>query len=216
MPQAQAWNRSAFFSMASLPHLGTAARNQVMVRMTHHTLPAMVKKYSTMKRRVQAWGRGHGGSVPRTGSAEAASEHTESSYLVMGALGHGGGPEPAGTGCVTGHVVLQQEAQEEHQGHHHVAHRVEDDGALRVTEARHVDEEGEEGEEGGGQTDDGHHPDEIAGERQLLACKVHVGAGGGAVSDPQEGVAQLGVDFEFSGTPEAVVPLDGDGGVGGV
>ncbi|TNN33375.1 hypothetical protein EYF80_056461 [Liparis tanakae] len=52
IPQAPAWNRSAFFSMASLPHLGTAARNQVMVRTTHHTLPAMVKKYSTMKRRT--------------------------------------------------------------------------------------------------------------------------------------------------------------------
>lgn len=43
-PQAQAWNSSAFFSMASLPHLGTAARNQVMVRTTHQTLPARVKK----------------------------------------------------------------------------------------------------------------------------------------------------------------------------
>lgn len=57
IPQAQAWKSRAFFSMASLPHLGTAARNQVMVRMTHQTLPAMVKKYSTMKRSVQAWKR---------------------------------------------------------------------------------------------------------------------------------------------------------------
>lgn len=38
--------------MASLPHLGTAARNHVIVSMTHHMLPAMVKKYSTMKNRV--------------------------------------------------------------------------------------------------------------------------------------------------------------------
>lgn len=44
MPQALAWNSRAFFLMASLPYLGTAARNQVMVRMTHQTLPAMVKK----------------------------------------------------------------------------------------------------------------------------------------------------------------------------
>lgn len=57
MPQAHAWKSRAFFSIASLPHLGTAARNQVMVRMTHQTLPAMVKKYNTMKRRVQAWDR---------------------------------------------------------------------------------------------------------------------------------------------------------------
>lgn len=51
-PQAMAWKRSAFFSIASLPHLGTAARNHVIVSMTHHMLPAMVKKYSTMKNRV--------------------------------------------------------------------------------------------------------------------------------------------------------------------
>lgn len=56
-PQAMAWKRRAFFSMASLPHLGTAARNQVIVNMTHHTLPAMVKKYRTMKNRVHAWER---------------------------------------------------------------------------------------------------------------------------------------------------------------
>lgn len=56
-PQATAWKRRAFFSMASLPHLGTAARNQVIVRMTHHTLPAMVKKYRTMKNRVHTWER---------------------------------------------------------------------------------------------------------------------------------------------------------------
>ena len=56
-PQATAWKRRAFFSMASLPHLGTAARNQVIVSMTHHRLPAMVKKYRTMKNRVHTWER---------------------------------------------------------------------------------------------------------------------------------------------------------------
>ena len=56
-PQATAWKRRAFFSMASLPHLGTAARNQVIVSMTHHKLPAMVKKYRTMKKRVHTWER---------------------------------------------------------------------------------------------------------------------------------------------------------------
>lgn len=56
-PQAMAWKRRAFFSMASLPHLGTAARNQVIVSMTHHTLPAMVKKYRTMKNSVHTWER---------------------------------------------------------------------------------------------------------------------------------------------------------------
>lgn len=129
----------------------------------------------------------------------------------MGALGHRGSPKPPRTRCVTGHFVLQQKPQEEHQGHHHVAHSVEYDRTLRVAEARHVDEESEEGEEGGGQTNDGHHPDEVTGEHQLLPCEVHVGTGGRAVTHPHEGVAQLRVDFEFSGTPEAVVPLDGDG-----
>lgn len=129
----------------------------------------------------------------------------------MGALGHCGSPEPPGTRRITGDFVLHQEAQEEHEGHHHVAHGVEDNGALRVAEARHVNEEGQEGEEGGGQTDDGHHPDEVAGERQLLASEVHVGTRGRAVADPHEGVTELGVDFQFTGTPEAVVPLDGDG-----
>lgn len=56
-PQATAWKRRAFFSMASLPHLGTAARNQVIVSMTHHTLPAIVKKYRTMKNKVHTWER---------------------------------------------------------------------------------------------------------------------------------------------------------------
>lgn len=127
----------------------------------------------------------------------------------MRSLGDGGGPELPGTGCVTGNTVLQQEAQEKHQRHHHVAHGVEDDGPLRVAETRHVDEEGEEGEEGGGQTDDGHHPDEVAGERQLLPREVHVGTRRRAVAHAHEGVAQLRLHLQLPRTPEAVVALDG-------
>lgn len=131
----------------------------------------------------------------------------------MGPLGDGRSPELPGTGCVTGNSVLQQEPQEEHQRHHHVADGVEDDGTLRVAEARHVDEEGQEGEEGGGQADDGHHSDEVAGERQLLPREVHVGTRRGAVAHPHEGVAELRLDLQLPRAPEAVVPLDGHGGL---
>ena len=134
----------------------------------------------------------------------------------MGALSHRRRPEPPGNRGVTGHSVLQQEPQEEDQRHHHVADGVEYNRALRVAEARHVDEERQESEEGGGEADDGHHADEVAGERQLLAGEVHVGTRRRAVADPHEGVAELRVDFELSRTPEAVVSLDGDGGVGRV
>lgn len=115
--------------------------------------------------------------------------------LVVGALGHCGGSELPGTRRVAGNFVLQQETQKEDQGDHHVAHGVEDDGSLRVTEARHVDQEGQEREEGGRQADDGHHADEVTGERQLLPGEVHVGTRGGAVSHPHEGVAELWGDF---------------------
>lgn len=129
----------------------------------------------------------------------------------MGALSHRRGPEPPGTRCVTGNFVLQQEAKEEDQRHHHVAHGVKYDGTLRIAESRHVNEKSQEGEEGGRQTDNGHHPDKITSKRQLFTREIHIRTGGGAVPDPHEGVAELWVNFEFPGTPEAVVPLDGDG-----
>lgn len=134
----------------------------------------------------------------------------------MGALSHRWSPEPPRTGGITGNIVLQQEPQEEHQGHHHVAHGVKYNGALRVAESRHVNEKGQEGEEGGRQADNGHHADKVAGKCQLLPREVHVGTGGRAVADPHEGVAKLGVDLEFARAPEAVVPLHGDGGLCGV
>lgn len=134
----------------------------------------------------------------------------------MRALGDGGRPELPGTSRVAGNSVLQQEAQEKDQRHHHVADGVEDDGPLRVAEARHVDEEGEEGEEGGGQADDGHHPDEVAGERQLLPREVHVGTRRRAVAHPQEGVAQLRLHLQLPRTPEAVVALHARRGLGRV
>lgn len=136
--------------------------------------------------------------------------------LIMGALSHGRSPKPPRTSCITGNFVLQQEPQEEHQGHHHVAHGVKYNRALRVAESRHVDEERQEGEERGREADDGHDSDEVAGECQLFMCEVHVGTRRRAVSHPHEGVAELGADLELAGTPEAVVPLDRDGRLGRV
>ena len=55
-------------------------------------------------------------------------------HLVVGSLRDRGGTEVSGAGGVARHPVLQQEAQEEDQRHHDVAHGVEDDGSLWVPE----------------------------------------------------------------------------------
>ena len=43
-PHTLAWNSKASFPIASLPDFGTAAKNHMMVRITHQMLPAIVKK----------------------------------------------------------------------------------------------------------------------------------------------------------------------------
>ncbi len=131
--------------------------------------------------------------------------------LVMRALSHCGRLVLAGIGCVTRHTILQQKAQEKHQRNHHVADGVEDDGPLRVAEACDVDEEGEEGEECGGEADDGDDANEVAGEGELVAPEVHVVTGRGAVAHTEKRVAELGLHFQLTGAPEAIVTLNGHG-----
>ncbi len=131
--------------------------------------------------------------------------------LVMRALSHCGRFVLAGIGCVTCHTILQQKAQEKHQRNHHVADGVEDDGPLRVAEACDVDEEGEEGEECGGEADDGDDANEVAGEGELVAPEVHVVTGRGAVAHTEKRVAELGLHFQLTGAPEAIVTLNGYG-----
>lgn len=75
----------------------------------------------------------------------------------------------------------------------------------------HVDEERQEGEERRRQADDGDDAHKVADEGQLLLAEEHGGARGGAVLLAHERVAQVRVHLELSGTPEAVVSLDGHG-----
>lgn len=87
-------------------------------------------------------------------------------------------------------AVPQQEAQEVNERHQAVAHSVEDNGSLWVTETLDVDEEGEEGEECGPQADDGAHTNEALGKFDVVGFEVHVGTGRSAVLGAQEGGAQ--------------------------
>lgn len=169
----------------------------------HEEQSAGLRVWQTDRIIVCRAGRGKTKTFPKDG--------VSFSDLVVGALCHSWSPEPAGTGGVTGDSVLQQEPQEEDQGHHHVAHGVKYNRTFWVTESGDVDEESQEGEERGRQADYGHHADEVSGERQLFAREVHVGTGRWTVPDAHEGVAKFRVDFKFTGTPEAVVPLDRNG-----
>ena len=87
MPHALARNSKAFFSIASLPRSGTAAKNHVMVRITHQTLPAIVRKMEYHKK--------------------------HDTGFVMRSLGHCGSLILCRAGCIAGDSVLKQKPNKE-------------------------------------------------------------------------------------------------------
>lgn len=116
---------------------------------------------------------------PDAGShAEEVQHHEEDgAQLVLGALGDGADRHDVvlgGVGFPAGDRVPGQEADHVGDGHHHVAHREEYDGALRVSEPVRVDEESANGEEAAGRAEDSPSADPHPGKLALVFAEKHL------------------------------------------
>ena len=79
------------------------------------------------------------------------------------------------------YLLPHEEPHDIGQRHHEVTPRQEDDGALRVPEPGHVDQEGQDREQRGGQAQEGPDTDPPAGELSLPGVEEEVVAGRPAV-----------------------------------